>query len=117
MTHFDQLGILHDSQHGFRKGCSCESQLILAIHDLPKGLDDGSQIDAVLLDFSKAFDKVPHQRLLHKLSLYDVRGDICEIELKVFSVKDLLHLLSQLSVEFHKVQSWGLYCSKLMICH
>ena len=48
----------------------------MAIHDLAKGLDDGWQIDAVLLDFSKAFDKMPHQRLLHKLSLYGVRGDI-----------------------------------------
>lgn len=76
MTHFDQFGILHDSQHGFRKGRSCESQLILTMHDLAKGLDDGSQIDAVLLDFSNAFDNVPHQRLLHKLSLYGVRGDI-----------------------------------------
>ena len=59
ISHFDQFGILHDSQHGFRKGRSCESQLILTIHDLAKGLDDGSQIDVVLLDFSKAFDKVP----------------------------------------------------------
>ena len=76
MTHFDHLGILHDSQHGFRKGRSWESQLVLAIHDLAKGIDDGSKIDAVLLDFSNAFDNVPHQRLLHKLSLYGVRGDI-----------------------------------------
>jgi hypothetical protein len=37
---------------------SCESQLILTIQDLAAGLNSKSQIDAILLDFSKAFDKV-----------------------------------------------------------
>ena len=53
---------------------SCESQHILTTHDLAKGLDNKSQIDAVLLDFSKAFDKVPHHRLPQKLDHYGVRG-------------------------------------------
>jgi len=74
MAHFELHSILHDSQHGFRESRSRESQLILTTHDLAKGLDDKSQIDAVLLDFSKAFDKVPHRRLLHKLGHYGVRG-------------------------------------------
>ena len=47
----------------------------LIIHDLAKSLDSGSQVDAVLLDFSKAFDKVPHQRLLYKLQYYGIRGN------------------------------------------
>lgn len=64
MGHFDRHQILHDSQHGFRKRRSCESQLIITVQDLAKGLDDKCQIDAVLLDFSKAFDKVPHLRLI-----------------------------------------------------
>jgi len=74
MAHFEHHSILHDSQHGFRKNRSCKSQLILTTHDLARGLDDKSQIDVVLLDFSKAFDKVPHCRLLHKLGHYGVRG-------------------------------------------
>jgi len=74
MAHFEADNILHDAQHGFRKGRSCESQLILTTHDLARGLDDKSQIDAILLDFSKAFDKVPHRRLLYKLDQYGVRG-------------------------------------------
>ena len=41
---------------------------------MSKSLDCGDQVDAVLLDFSKAFDKVPHQRLRHKLHYYGVRG-------------------------------------------
>jgi hypothetical protein len=37
-------------------------------------MSSGKQIDAILLDFSKAFDKVPHRRLLMKLDHYGIRG-------------------------------------------
>ncbi|XP_071491130.1 uncharacterized protein [Diadema antillarum] len=60
--------------HGFRKRRSCETQLILTINDLAKGLEDKEQIDVILLDFAKAFDKVSHQRLLLKAQHYGVRG-------------------------------------------
>ena len=70
MKHLEALNILSEKQHGFRKHHSCESQLLLTIHDLAKGLDDKQQIDAILLDFSKAFDKVPNVRLLKKLEFY-----------------------------------------------
>ena len=66
--------ILTDAQHGFRKSRSCESQLIITLQDLAKTVDDKGQTDVVLLDFSKAFDKVPYKRLLHKLDHYGVRG-------------------------------------------
>ena len=74
MGHLDGHQLLSDAQHGFCKKRSCESQLILTIQDLANALNDGEQIDAILLDFSKAFDKVPHQRLLEKLRYYGVRG-------------------------------------------
>ena len=76
IKHLDDHHLLNDAQHGFRKRRSCESQLILTVQDLAKGLNDGEQIDAVLLDFSKAFDKVPHQRLLEKLCHYGVRDSL-----------------------------------------
>ncbi|KAK3097903.1 hypothetical protein FSP39_014294 [Pinctada imbricata] len=44
--------------------------------DIAKTLDDRGQTDIILLDFSKAFDKVPHARLLHKLSHYGLRNNI-----------------------------------------
>jgi hypothetical protein len=47
-----------------------ESQLIITIDALAKSLAKGEQIDVILLDFSKAFDKVPHHRLLHKVSMF-----------------------------------------------
>ena len=74
MKYLDSHHILSDQQHGFRKRRSCESQLITTVHDLASGLDKRKQIDAILLDFSKAFDKVAHRRLATKLHYYGIRN-------------------------------------------
>ena len=50
------------------------TQRILTVDDLAKGIEDKGQTDLVLLDFSKAFDKVSHKLLLHKIQHYGVRG-------------------------------------------
>ncbi len=65
-----------DSQHGFRPKRSCETQLLVTTHDTLHSLNDPKirQVDAIVLDFAKAFDKVPHQRLLAKLGYYGIRG-------------------------------------------
>ena len=68
--------ILRTERHGFRSGRSCESQLLITIHDLAQNLDEGKQTDVILLDFTKAFDKVPHNRFCCKLSLYGIRGSL-----------------------------------------
>ena len=60
LGHLDKFNILTDAQHGFRKRRSCETQLILTVQDLAGNLDNRMQTDVILLDFSKAFDKVPH---------------------------------------------------------
>ena len=62
ISHLEANNILSNYQHGYRKERSCESQLLLTIQNLVDGLNNGEQIDCILLDFSKAFDKVPHQR-------------------------------------------------------
>ena len=59
-------------QHGFRAEHSCES--LLTTEDLVQNYEDKIQTDLIVLDFSKAFDVVPHQRLLHKLDHYRIRG-------------------------------------------
>ena len=74
MEYLQQHSILTPAQHGFRSKRSCETQLIATIQDLAEGLSKGQQIDAILLDFAKAFDKVPHQRLMSKLDFYGIRG-------------------------------------------
>ena len=74
MSHLDRHNILTDFQFGFRKKRSCETQLLITVDQLAKTLDDGKQTDCILLDFSKAFDKVSHSRLLLKLAHYGVQG-------------------------------------------
>ncbi|XP_045198497.1 uncharacterized protein LOC123552818 [Mercenaria mercenaria] len=78
MAHLDKHRILSDQQHGFRRRRSTESQLILTLHDLASGLDEGEEIDAILFGFSKAFNKVPHERLAFKLHYYGIRGNLLQ---------------------------------------
>ena len=72
--HFNQNDILYDLQHGFRERRSCETQLIQLVEDLARNMTSGKQTDLILLDFSKAFDKVNHLKLLYKLQLHGVQG-------------------------------------------
>ena len=72
MRHSDQKNILTVKQHGFRKRRSCVTQLVTTIQGIARQLRSGTdQVDVILLDFAKAFDKVPNRRLLYKLG---VRG-------------------------------------------
>ena len=74
--YFDRHNILTDRNHGFRTGHSCESQLLTITQDLLNSLEKGKQVDIVVLDLSKAFDTVPHLKLLSKLDHYGIKGPI-----------------------------------------
>jgi len=65
---WDKNDWLCEGQHGFRPGYSCESQVITVCQDIVDSLDEGVDVDAVIIDFSKAFDLVPHDQLLTKFA-------------------------------------------------
>ena len=55
---------------------STNSKCYHTIHDISKSLDEKKTVDMAILDFTKAFDKVPHKRLIHKLKYYGITGPI-----------------------------------------
>ena len=112
---------LYDTQHDFREKRSCEIQLIQFVEDLSRQLIQGKQVDLVLLDFSKAFDKVNHLKLFFKLSQHGIRGNTLTW-IKSFSVgrTQAIVLEGESSEEVqstracHKVPFWvhaSFYCT------
>ena len=68
--------ILINLQHGFVPGKSCQSNLLLMLNFLPESIENGTDADLVYLDFAKAFDLVPHNRLICKLHNYGISGHL-----------------------------------------
>lgn len=75
-NHLEEHSLLVEEQHGFRSRRSCETQLITTIHHIASFLEQNIPVVAVILDFSKAFDKVSHVKLLLKLEHYGIDGFI-----------------------------------------
>ena len=76
MSFAEKHSIICDEQHGFRRHRSCESQLLGLVDDLADDLEKGKETNALIMDFSKAFDKVCHALLIHKLESYGIRGSV-----------------------------------------
>ena len=76
VTHIERLGLLPDGQHGSRAMRSTLTQLLSHWDSILDGLERGEGVDAVYLDFSKAFDKVETGVLLHKLRDSKVLGKV-----------------------------------------
>ena len=76
VDHFEQNNLISKDQHGFVKGRSCVTHLLEVMDDWTTALEEGSSIDVIYMDFKKAFDSVPHSRLISKLNALGVQGRI-----------------------------------------
>ena len=78
MSHLLANNLLSDHQFGFIPGRSCTTQLLYVLDHFTKHLDKGEPIDVIYLDFQKAFDSVPHQRLIQKLTSFGINSKILQ---------------------------------------
>jgi len=97
MDYFDTHNILCPQQHGFRSKHICATQRIGFTQEITDSVDQGQQTDVIVMDFSKAFDKVDHHKLVHKLKHMGVNPYITTW------IKDFLHNRSQQVLVENKV--------------
>ena len=97
--------VLGNTQHGFRRGRSCQTNLIEFLDKVTCWLDEGNCVDVLYVDFRKAFDKVDHDRLMVKLKAEGVDGKLWGW------LKDWLSERYQRVVVNGKVSKWVLVVS------
>lgn len=76
MSYLDQHNVLFKNQHGFHKSFSCETQSLQLKHEIHTNFEKKTQTEAVFRDLSKAFDSVPHVRLIAKLNTLKIHPTI-----------------------------------------
>jgi len=74
VIHLKDRKLISDTQHGFTQKRSCLTNLLQFMEIITKHVDDGNPVDVIYLDFQKAFDKVPHARLIKKLKAHGIDG-------------------------------------------
>ena len=77
MDHMEINDLISYKQFGFVAGRSTTLQLLKVIDDWVDVLDEGGEIHCIYMDFMKAFDKVPHKRLITKLQAYGISNQTC----------------------------------------
>ena len=78
VKHLEDNQFISTSQHGFVSKRSCLTNLLETLEEWMEALDEGYGIHAIFLDYKKAFDTVPHRRLLSKLKGYGVKGQLLQ---------------------------------------
>ena len=76
VKHMNTNSLFSVYQHGFLEGRSCLSNLLTTMEEWTRIIEDKGSIDCIFMDFMKAFDSVPHKRLLHKLRGYNITGKV-----------------------------------------
>jgi len=99
MIHVISNSLFSSKQFGFIKGRSTVLQLLHVLDSWVKNLEEGGQIDVIYMDFTKAFDKVPHCRLINKLRSYGVNDQL------ILWIKNFLLHRSQ-RVKINEFSAW-----------
>ena len=76
MEHMKRHKLFTSKQYGFLSGRSTALQLLKTLDMWTEALDKGESVEVIYLDFQKAFDQVPHKRLLNKLSYYGIKNPV-----------------------------------------
>ena len=76
--HFEKDGLWAIAQPGFQKGRSCVTNLLVAREEWVRTADSNQRLDVIFVDFSKAFDRVPHEYLLYKLLAHGITGKVLD---------------------------------------
>ena len=101
VLHLSQNNLIRPSQHGFMARKSCVTNLLEYLEELGNLVDKGHAVDIVYLDFAKAFDKVPHRRLIMKCEGLGIRGNV------LAWIGEWLRDRSQRVVLNGQVSGWG----------
>ena len=76
LTHLMSNNLLSPKQFGFLSGRSTTTQLLNYLNKCMEKMVNGEVVDCIYLDFAKAFDTVPHKRLINKLKAYGITGQV-----------------------------------------
>ena len=77
LKHIKRFNLISESQHGFVSKRSCLTNLLVFLEEVTNYIDKGFPVDVIYLDFQKAFDKVPHKRLMVKVRGMGFSDKIC----------------------------------------
>ena len=86
----DKNDIVTSNQHGFIHGRSCLTNLLETLESWTKLLEEGYGLDVIYLDYRKAFDTVPHQKLITKLNSIGLTGQEAQLVLGIAN-RPLVH--------------------------
>ena len=100
VNHLEENNLLKNTQHGFQYKRSCLMNLLDFLYDILNQYDESKSVDIIYLDFQKAFDKVPHKRLLIKLKSHGIKGNVLKW------IQNWLHNRKQRVVLNGKASNW-----------
>ena len=78
VMHMSSNNLFADEQHGFVPKRECMTNLLLAMEEWTEAIEFGYELDVIYTDFAKAFDSVPHKRLLVKLESIGIKSEVLQ---------------------------------------